>query len=131
MLAETETVLADSAVDHGDRRRGLVVIVEAGVLVVAPADHPGVDVLVVADLLVDADVGGVPDRVAPALGRRGEVGDEPLELDWGEAHTATVVDSARRFPGLVWRRRVALAWRVCSQPVRAGSTTGRSEPYTS
>src|ERR1700751_2841021 len=41
---EPEAVLAYAAGDDGDRGAGLVVVVEPGVLVPAPADDPGVDV---------------------------------------------------------------------------------------
>ncbi len=77
---EPEPVLADVTVEHADRRRGLVVIMEPRVLILAPADQPGVDVLVVPDLLVDANVVRMADEVAPALGLRGEPVDEPCQL---------------------------------------------------
>jgi hypothetical protein len=42
------------------------VVVKAGVLVLAPADQPGVDLLVVPDLLVDPQV-AVAYEIAPAF----------------------------------------------------------------
>ena len=121
-VVQAQPVLPDPAGDHRDRRRRLVVVVKAGVLILAPADHPGVDVLVVPDLLVDADVVGVAGPVAPRSGARGQVGDEPLELGGGEAHAATACVATSV------RIRAALTFRVESHSVRVGSTTGRSEP---
>ena len=83
---DPQQLLADVARDHGDRGAGDVVVVEAGVLVLAPADDPGVDVLVFPDELVDAGVVGVPDEVAPALRPVGQVLCELLELLKCEGH---------------------------------------------
>jgi hypothetical protein len=55
-------------------------VVKAGVLVLAPADHPRVDVIVVPDLLVDAHVLAVADVLAPELGPCRQQRDEPAEL---------------------------------------------------
>ena len=99
--------------------RGVVVVMKAGVLVLAPADHPGVDVLVVPDLLVHARVVGVAHEVLPALGRRGQRGAEAARARRLQAHTAapTRVADSRAFS---IRRDLA--------PVGSGSSTGRSEP---
>ena len=50
--AEDEALLADAAGDDGDRAGREVVVVEAGVVVVGPADQPDVEVLVAQQLLV-------------------------------------------------------------------------------
>ena len=57
-----------------------VVVVEAGVVVLHPADEPHGDVLVAQQLLVGPLVRVVADEVAPALGLRRPGGDEALEL---------------------------------------------------
>ena len=97
-------------------------VVKAGVLVLGPADHPGVDVAVVPDLLVDAGVGVVAHVLAPALGRGGQAGREPVQLLERQAHAAALA-------GI--RKSAALVISSTSRPLRTGSITGRSEPYTS
>ena len=55
--AEDEALLADAAGDDGDRAGREVVVVEAGVVVVGPAEQPDVEVLVAQQLLRSACVG--------------------------------------------------------------------------
>ena len=53
---------------------------KACVLVLAPADQPGVDILVLPDQLEDAGVRVVADEVLPAISVGHEPFDEPLQL---------------------------------------------------
>src|ERR1700761_6327604 len=117
-----QRVLAHVARDDRDAGRRLVVVVEAGVLVLAPADDPGVDVLVVPDLLVDPGVVGVAHQVVPALRGLRQRGGEALELVDREAHAVAPI---------ALRTWAALSASWASRPQRTGSTTGRSDPYTS
>src|ERR1700759_4058540 len=95
---------------------------KAGVLVLGPADHPRVDVAVVPDLLVHAGVAVVAHVPAPGLGLGGEPGSEPVQLLERQAHAAALA---------VVRKSAALFISSTSRPLRTGSITGRSDPYTS
>ena len=66
--AEHEPVLAHAALDDGDSAGGDVVVVEARVVVVHPADQPRGDVVVAQELGVGPRGAVVLDEVAPALG---------------------------------------------------------------
>jgi hypothetical protein len=72
-----QALLAHLAGDHGDRAAGHVVVVEARVVVVHPADQPHGHVVVVDELHVPASRGVVLDEMRPALRLRGDV---PREL---------------------------------------------------
>src|SRR5205807_264293 len=77
----------DLPVDHEDRRGGVIVVVKAGVLILAPADHPGINVFRFPDLFVNANVAAVPDQMLPPLRGRGQAGDKSLQLGVRKAHT--------------------------------------------
>lgn len=77
---EAQPVLPDLPVNHDDCRGRVIVVVKARVLVRAPADKPGVDAVVIPDLLVDAGIVGVADGVAPQLGPRGQPVGERSQL---------------------------------------------------
>ena len=117
--AEHQPVLADRAGDDADRALGEVVVVEARVVVVHPADEPDLDLVVAAQQLVAALARVVLDQVLPRLRLRHQVGDQGLE----RAHAATAMRPVN----------VALACRARTSPAGSsgGPTTGRSEPYTS
>lgn len=159
---DRKALLADGSADDGHGAGGDVVVVEAGVVLVHPADQPGCDVLVAEQLLVDALRGVVLDQMDPQLGPIGQLADERLELWAGEiastrtghtGHAAHVDGRRQREAGRAdgaWRggahlatsRRAGLsARRVQSTigpqssppgiPSSPGSTTGRSDPYSS
>ena len=117
--AQREPVLGHGAGDDGDRAAGQVVVVKAGVVVVHPADQPDRDVVVAVQLLVVALLARVADEVRPALRRRRQLADEPLERGAVElAHStrsgfATVSACSAAAP---------------SADSGTGDTTGRSEP---
>src|SRR5258708_9390966 len=97
--AHDQALLAYAACDDGDPARRLVVIVQARVVVVVPADRPGVHVLVRPDELVRAHAARGADEVAPALAGRRELGREGFELDAAQAHPgARASDSSSRAP---------------------------------
>ena len=73
---ERQAILAHAPGDDRDRGGGLIVVVKAGVLVVAPADHPRIDLVVVPDPRIGARASGVADQVAPALRGGREAGRE-------------------------------------------------------
>src|SRR5947209_9195389 len=119
LAVQAQAVLSDLAAQDADRRARFVVVVEAGVLVLAPADEPGVDILVLPDLLIDAHVAGVAHVRFPEFRGGGEPLDKGAELFRGQAH-ARASDRANS--------EFALAWRSASRPVGTGSATGRSDP---
>jgi hypothetical protein len=80
LAADDQALLPHGAGGNADRARGEVVVVEAGVVVVHPADQPDGDVLVTVQLDVGAGVGAVGDEVLPRLGAGGDIGDEGGEL---------------------------------------------------
>ena len=120
--AEHESLLAHGARHDGNCPRREIVVVKAGVLVVGPGDDPGVDVLVVDELDVDAVAGVGRDQVAPLVGAGREVGDEVAQLGLGErgGHAAT--------PTWAWSTRAGLSIRRASAKAGQGATTGRSDP---
>ena len=121
-VPQREPVFADATGHDCDRCRRIVVVVKTGVLILAPADHPGVDLRVIPDLFVDPGIARVPDEVLPALPRAHELLGKPRELFGAEAHaraTGMGINSA------------ALAISSASRPVGMTSITGRSDPYTS
>ena len=63
---EHEPFLGHLAADHGHGAGGQVVIVEAGVVIVHPADQPDRELVVAQQLLVDAALGVVLDEMRPA-----------------------------------------------------------------
>ena len=83
---QQKPVLAHAAGDNGHRGGRVVVIVIAGVLVLAPADDPGVHVLLIPDLLVYALVAGVADEMRPPLGGPRQRRGESLEFFRSQAH---------------------------------------------
>src|SRR3954468_19474082 len=137
--AERETLLDDGALGDRQRAAGDVVVVEARVVIVHPADEPDRDVLVAYELLVCAHGGVVVDEMAPRLRLPHEPGDERAQLGSGEVARAGRVDerhaatSAARSPS----RRATFAPTIASRAAGpssdgdATSTTGRSEPWTS
>ena len=114
-------------------------VVEAGVVVVHPADQPDGDVVVAQQLLVDARARIVGDEVTPQLGTAGEPRDVALELGAVEVAAGGTIDHAatRARSPAPCSRRAGLTVRsaaVAALPSRLGTgspTTGRSEPWTS
>src|SRR6476660_4162537 len=135
---EQQAVLDHLALRDGHGAGGAVVVVEAGVVVLHPADEPDGDVVVADELLVDALGRVVPDERAPQVGPFGEPGDEVLEL-WAlqvaperpRDHAGT--SSAAGAPASS-RAGLALvsAWSPAGPSRWTGGlpTTGRSEPWT-
>ena len=126
-------------------------VVEAGVVIVHPADQPGGHVLVAEQLLVGALAGVVTDVLDPQLGSLGQLGDERLELRAVEVAPARArhvaqpscgcskrapqagraARAARHRHRLAERAARDLGEQVPVEPWRRGSpgsTTGRSEP---
>ena len=118
--AEREPVLGHLALDHRDGPAGKVVVVEARVVVVHPADQPDRDVVVAAQLLVVALVRRVLHEVLPHRGIGGQVTDEGLQ---GGAVELTHSEALRVGDGRGRARPRRRAPRAAT-----GSTTGRSEP---
>ena len=120
--AHGQAVLADVPGDHRDRGGRLVVVVEAGVLVLGPADHPRVDVARrprSARTRARRRSGGRDRATAPARRRGG--GRTARALRRSPSYGSRLVDEAgARSP------RAAPHGRSGS-----GSIIGRSEPYTS
>ncbi len=139
---DRQALLAHAPADHGDRARGDVVVVKAGVVVVHPADQPSGQVRVGEQLLVDALGVVVVDAADPQLRPLGELGDEGSAAPGQSGHGRAGAEqgergSHRRASTLAGRcqpkaRAVASASRSQSSgsdvPSSAGSTTGRSEP---
>src|SRR4051812_41158230 len=76
LAAHAQALLQDQPGDDGHRTRRDVVVVEARVVVVHPADQPDAHVLVEDHLLVGPLVRGVSDEVPPRRVVGGEPGDE-------------------------------------------------------
>ena len=121
--AEGQALLAHGAADHGDRAGGEIVVVEAGVLVLAPADHPGVDVLVVDELHVDAAAGVRRREGVPARPVGCEVGNELAQLALREVARTGGHAAAPTVP----KSRAPCSAKP-ARPSGWGSTTGRSDP---
>ena len=114
-------------------------VVEAGVVVLHPADEPDGEVVVADELLVDALGGVVADERAPEVAPLREPRDEVLELGALEvaperprdhAGTSSAAGSpASRRDGLA----LVSAWSPAGPSRWTGGlpTTGRSEPWTS
>ena len=83
LAADGQPPLAQRAVDHGHRPAAAVVIVEAGVLPLRPADQPHLEVLVQMQPHVQALDRRVADVPLPQVGPGGEVADELRELGPG------------------------------------------------
>src|SRR6185312_9624126 len=110
--------------DDRDRARGDVVVVEAGVLLVHPADQPRRHVVVAHQLRVAARGAVVLDQVRPQLGALGEALDELDQL--GRVHASTSTPSARCGFTVVRAYSTASPSTLGS----AAAMTGRSEPCT-
>ena len=112
--AEQQAVLDHLALRDGHGAGGAVVVVEAGVVVVHPADEPDGEVVVADELLVDALGRVVADERAPEVGPSGEPGDDVLELGALEvapelAHdTEATLREARRLWELLGRQNVMI-----------------------
>ena len=100
-------------------------VVEAGVLLVHPADQPRRDVVVAQQLRVAARGAVVLDEVRPQLRALGEALDELDQL--GRVHAGTSTPSA---PLRVHRGQGVLAPRRRAARGAAAAMTGRSEPCT-
>src|SRR4051812_47306680 len=133
---EHEALLAQRPLDDGDGAGRQIVVVEPRVLIVAPADHPDRDVLVAHDLRVAPLVGVGPGELLPQCGARAERAHEREQLVAREVaaeraldHAATAARPATSRDGLA----VVIASYAAppSTSSLAGSTTGRSVPYTS
>ena len=74
--AERQALLEYPAGDDGDRAGRQLVVVEAGVLLLAPADQPDRDVVVARELLVAPLLGVVLDEVLPGVRPDRDVADE-------------------------------------------------------
>src|SRR4051812_49331698 len=114
--AECEPILGDRPRDDGDGAAGEIVVVEAGVVLVHPADQPDRDLVVALQLDVDPLLARVPDETLPAPGVGGEVEDELLEVHRKRSGLTTVIACCAAGP---------------SSDRLAGATTGRSVPYRS
>ena len=90
---DRQTLLAHRAADDRDGARRDVVVVEAGVVVVHPADQPCGQVLVAQQLLIDALAAVVLDQIDPQLRPVGELADERLQLRAGEVAPARARDA--------------------------------------
>ena len=121
--AEHEPVLADAARDDGHRAGGDVVVVEAGVLLVHPADQPGGDVVVAQQLRVAARRAVVLDEVRPQL-RAGSRG--PDEVDSARRGSCRHRHRAEDAVGVADGQRVLDG--VAERGGPGAATTGRSEP---
>ena len=103
---EREPVLLQAPRGHRDRPGRQVVVVEARVVVVHPADEPDGEVGVAQELLVDAPFAVVADVRRPQLGAGGEGADERLELVALEVAAVRAHDRAGSWPG--WRSWILL-----------------------
>jgi hypothetical protein len=92
--AEQQPILDHRALRDAHRAGGAVVVVEARVVVLHPADQPDGEMVVAHELLVDALAGVVADEVAPQLGPLGEPGGEVLELGAVEVPAEGTLDHA-------------------------------------
>src|SRR3954453_21234059 len=119
--APGQAILGHAALDHRHGAGGQVVVVEAGVVIVHPADQPDRKAVVAVQLLVVPALRVVAHAVRPRGGVGGEAADDGLELGRGQ---------------LGHRKRSGLATAIaCSaaspSPCGTGAATGRSEPYSS
>ena len=105
---DRQTLLADGPADDGDGAGGDVVVVEAGVVLVHPADQPGGQVLVAEQLLVYPLGGVVLDESNPQLGPVGELADERLQLRTRQVAPARARERGD-LPGV--ERRRCVRWR--------------------
>src|SRR5258708_8051278 len=80
LAAERQALLANGATDDRDCAAGAIVVVEARVVVLHPADQPGGQVRVAQQLLIGALGGVVADVVDPQLRTVCKLADECLEL---------------------------------------------------
>ena len=110
-----QALLAHRAAQDRDRASGDVVVVEAGVVIVHPADQPGGQVLVAEQLLIDALRGVVLDEVDPQLG--------------ASASSSTKLSSSapeRSRPRGRGNTKQGGAARAAGRPRRGGGTEGRA-----
>ena len=160
---DRQALLAHGSADDGDGAGGDVVVMEAGVVLVHPADQPGREVIVAEQLLVQALGAVVLDQVDPQLRPVGELAHERLQLAAREiaparardaSELADVVhrggDARRALDGAQQRGAAHPATAICAapnarrvhstigsqsspsgMPSSPGSTTGRSDPYSS
>ena len=80
LAPDGEVVLEQAALDHGDRARRDVVVVEAGVVLGRPAQQPDVDVGVTVQRDVDAVVVAEREVVPPQPGLRREASRQAAQL---------------------------------------------------
>jgi hypothetical protein len=88
LAADRQALLAHAPADNSNSASGDVVVVEAGVVILHPADQPRGEMLVAAELLVDALAGLMTDGVDPQLWTVGQLAHEVLELDCGQVAPA-------------------------------------------
>ena len=143
-VLEEQAILAKLAVGDVDGTARRIVVVEARVLLVVPADEPDVEVHVAVELCVDSLVGIVPDEVPPELRLAAE-----LDRELGEARLRKILVCGNPFGdpgcdvvhGLIVIRRAAgsgvsrMTIRSTASPnprtassVGRGSITGTSLP---
>ncbi len=133
--AEHEPLLADAAGDDGNRAGREVVVVEAGVVVVRPADQPDVEVLVAQQLLVGALERIVLDVLRPEPRSGRDLGGDDEQLLVAQVlpeGPGDVLDHAKS-PS---RTGVSKRWGLVLKSARSSAasstggsaTTGRSEP---
>src|SRR5215213_958076 len=139
---EREPLLAHGAGDHGDGPGREVVVVEAGVVVLGPADQPHVEMLVAQQLFVRALRGVVVHVRGPALRLRGELRRDGAQLVARQVATGRPHERGELCAHAAARSRLPASSRcgftrsspwpsAVSADGTSGSTTGRSEPCTS
>jgi hypothetical protein len=85
---KAQPVLADMTSDHGDGGRGDIVIVKAGVVILAPAEHPGAHGLILTEQLVGPLIRIVADQPLPAIRVGCETPDEGFQFLGCQAHNS-------------------------------------------